>query len=214
MGCLCLPHGCLWAGANEEEAERGLWGILLLRTGMILTPLPFTHGWPYHFTITYALPFTVCSLAPLGKKVDKPKAFLDTFPCFAASWGFCVALESSVLSTPNVQGFSGPVPHSCPDTEVSGNLCKACRWGGGIYTHRLVHTQSLDGLIFLLLWQNTWHSILGKEGFILATVWGIFLPSSGVMMKFSFFSFSFSFSSGLQPIKHYGSHLARVFWSQ
>lgn len=115
-------------------------------------------------------PFTVCSMAPFGKKVGKPEAFLDTSPCFAASWGFCVALESSVLSAPNVQGFSGPVPHSCPDTEVSGNLCKACRWGGGICTHRLVHTQSLYALIFLLLWQTTWHSILGKEGFILATV--------------------------------------------
>lgn len=121
-----------------------------------------------------------------GKKVGRPEAFMDTSTCFADSWGFCVALESSVLSAPNVQGFSGPVAHSCPDTEVSGSLCKACRWGGGIYTHRLVHTQSLYWLIFLLLWQNNWHSILRKEGFILATIWGRFLPSSGVMMKFSF----------------------------
>lgn len=127
----------------------------------------------------------------LARKWTNPKHFWIHFPALLLVGDFCVALESSVLSTPNVQGFSGPVPHSCPDTEVSGNLCKACRWGGGIYTHRLVHTQSLDGLIFLLLWQNTWHSILGKEGFILATVWGIFLPSSGVMMKFSFFLFLF-----------------------
>lgn len=53
---------------NEEEVESGLWGILLLWTGMILTPLPFIHGVPYRFIIAHVLPLTMCSLELLWQE--------------------------------------------------------------------------------------------------------------------------------------------------
>lgn len=141
----CFLHSWLWEPVNEEGAYSGLgvsccsrleWSRILCHLSKACLTIHHHHLWlPVH---------GVQPVTTLARNWASQKHLWKHLRGFLlASWEILCGLRVLCTLCPKSSGFLGPVSHSCPGTEEFGDLCEAWMWGGGIYTPRLVHTQSL-----------------------------------------------------------------------